>query len=126
MKSYECRLKIYESAYPLMGSFDIFSAWLMQGNVLYFGKLVFPSVMFSNRIRKPLQFNFLERLAFNYFRARYQGIYDKRKRNPNRKRPKGLIRYSGVRVPKDWRFPFIPLVLMGKALMAYLRIELKH
>ena len=126
MKSYECRLKIYESAYPLMGSFDIFSAWLMQGNVLYFGKLVFPSVMFSNRIRKPLQFNFLERLAFNYFRARYQGIYDKRKRNPNRKRPKGLIRYSGVRVPKDWRFPFIPLVLMGKALMAYLRIELKR
>jgi flavin-dependent dehydrogenase len=124
LKSYHNRIEIYRSAYPVMGSYPLFSAWLMQGNVLYFGKLVFPSIVFPNRLKYPLRFNFIDRLAFRYFRWRFHSLYNKWKNNPKRKPSKGAIRYSGVRVPRDWRFPFIPIVLLLQSLIAYLKIEL--
>ncbi|MFD1552496.1 hypothetical protein DNU06_14415 [Putridiphycobacter roseus] len=126
-KAYSSRLSIYVKAYDFMHSYDIFSAWLKQGNYIYFGWIVFPSVLFKNRLKEPLTFNLIERIGLKYFTKRFDKIIERR---TAQKRisviGKNEITYSSVRVPKNWRFIFVPIHLLFKSLWAYFKLELKE
>src|SRR5690606_24422007 len=111
-KAYQSRLKIYTSAYNFMHSYDIFSAWLKNGNYLYFGWIVFPSVVFKSRLKYPLKLNWVERIGMNYFTSRFQSILLRRKtQNRISQIRKNEITYSSVRVPSNPLFLFVPLYL---------------
>ncbi|MCB0838780.1 MAG: tryptophan 7-halogenase, partial [Bacteroidetes bacterium] len=125
--AYESRLSIYEPAYHYMHSFDIFSAWLKQGNFAYFGTVVYPAILFKQRLKQPFRFNFMERLAMRYFRSRFRQISEKRMiQNRTSDTKPYEIKYSGVRVPGDIRFLFIPFYLLFKAVWAYVILEGKE
>ncbi|MEM6800623.1 MAG: NAD(P)/FAD-dependent oxidoreductase [Bacteroidota bacterium] len=126
-QAYKSRLRIYEEAYAFMNSYDIFSNWIMQGNFMYFVRVVYPAVIFKNRLKYPLRFTFIEKVVLNYFSNRFQEIYARRKlqnRVSNNKHHR--ISYSGVGVPKGPRFLLIPFILLIKPLIAYLSLELKE
>lgn len=127
LKAYDARLRIYSAAYDFMHSYDIFSAWLKQGNYIYFGWIVFPSIIFKKRLKYPLTFNFVERLGLNYFTKRFYSITKRRiAQNRISKIRENEITYSSVRVPKDIRFFIVPIHLLFKALWAYVKIEAKE
>lgn len=125
LKAYKSRMLIYEKAYSLMQSYDLFSAWLRQGNFVYFGFIVYPTVLFPSRLKHPLRFNFIDRLALLYFARRFNKILAKRTKQERVSivKPK-TIRYSGVRVPKTARILIMPFLLFLRAIFAYIRIEL--
>jgi flavin-dependent dehydrogenase len=123
-QAYDSRLKIYETAYGFMGSFDIFTAFLRQGNYLYFSRYVFPSVLFRRRMKYPLRLNSLDRIAFNYVKRRFKRIYDQRIRENRISdcKPNTLV-YSKIRVPRSYKFWFVPLHLLFLSGWSYLRLE---
>ncbi len=124
LKAYQSRLLIYENAYPLMDSFDLFSAWLRQGNFVYFGFIVYPTVLFKSRLKYPLRFNFLERTALLYFARRFYKIHQRRTAQHRiSSTSKNTITYSGVRVPKYPRLLLMPFSLFFRAIFAYFRVE---
>ena len=122
--AYDSRLTIYESAYAYMHSYDIFSAWLKQGNFLYFGRIVLPAAIFKQRLKLPLRFNWVDRLALRYFKQRFNRILQKRVQQGRISQTKAhAISYSGVRVPRTPLFFFMPAYLLFKALWAYVQLE---
>lgn len=128
--AYDARLIIYQTAYNFIQSYDIFTTWLMQGNYFYFGWLVYPSIVFKQRFKYPLRFNFIERIALNYFKKRLTKIYNNREQQNRISITKqNTLMYSGVRVPKNYRFMYVPFQLLIKASYSYLKLEineLKH
>jgi len=124
LKAYRSRLLIYENAYGLMDSYDLFSAWLRQGNFVYFGFIVYPTVLFKSRLKHPLQFNFIERNALLYFARRFKKIHQRRAAQQRiSSTSKNTIAYSGVRVPKSPRLLLMPFSLFFSAIFAYFRVE---
>jgi len=125
-KAYDSRILIYSRAYNFLHSFDLFSAWLKQGNYIYFGWIVFPSIIFKSRLKYPLRFNLIERGAVKYFANRFEKINAKRENlNVISNTKPFKITYSKVRVPKGIGFIFIPTKLFVLAILAYLNVELK-
>lgn len=123
-KAYDSRISIYKIAYTFMHSYDIFSAWLKQGNYVYFGWIIYPSVVFKSRLKYPLKFNKIERLALRYMKRRLSSINNNRdKYNRVSKHGPDTISYSSVRVPKNLLFLVIPIRLLLKATWSYLRLE---
>lgn len=123
-KAYNSRLKIYAAAYDFMGSFDLFTSFLRQGNYLYFSRYVFPSVVFKYRLKYPLKLNVLDRIAFKYVTWRFNRIHDKRmKQNRISKLEPNTLVYSNVRVPRTYKFWFVPLQLLFLSGWSYLRLE---
>jgi hypothetical protein len=127
LKAYASRLRIYSVGYNFIQSYDLFTAWLMQGNYVYFSGLVFPSIVFKRKLKNPLRFNLLERIALNFFTWRFTKFQASRESQgristtaPN------TLRYSDVRVPKNFRFYFVPFQLLLKSLNAYLKLEVKE
>ncbi|MEM8892764.1 MAG: NAD(P)/FAD-dependent oxidoreductase, partial [Bacteroidota bacterium] len=57
-QAYDSRLRIYEEAYQFMESYDLFTNWLMQGNFMYFVRVVYPAILFPQRLKLPMRFNF--------------------------------------------------------------------
>lgn len=124
LEAYQSRLLIYENAYGLMDSFDLFSAWLRQGNFVYFGFIVYPTVLFKSRLKYPLRFNFLERTALLYFARRFAKIHQRRAAQHRiSSTSKNTIAYSGVRGPKSPRLLLMPFSLFFRAIFAYFRVE---
>ena len=126
-KAYDSRISIYTKAYDYMHSYDIFSAWLKQGNYVYFSWIVFPSLIFKNRLKHPLSFNLLERTGLKFFTWRFNKIISRR---VSQKRISAIrpneITYSSVRVPKNGLFLFVPIHLLFKSIWAYIKLELKE
>jgi flavin-dependent dehydrogenase len=124
-KSYDSRLSIYKAAYEFMHSYDLFRLWLMQGNFIYFFKVVYPSVLFKSRIKYPLSFNFVEKTAVKYFSWRLNKINLKRKKEIRFSSYKeNTLSYSGVKVPKNiLLFPFVLFTLFFKSLWTYFSLE---
>lgn len=123
-EAYAARLAIYKNAYGLMDSFELFSAWLKQGNYVYFSWLVYPSIISKKRLKKPLRFNALERVALRYFIRRFNKIHAKREREGRFSGQKpNAIAYSGVRVPKNALLFLMPFYLFLKAISAYCNVE---
>ena len=126
-QAYQSRLKIYELAYDFMHSYDLFSLWLKQGNFIYFGKVVYPAIVFKRQLKAPLRFNVIEHFAIKYFKLRLGKIARKRAiQNRISHTHPHEISYSGVRVPNDLRFLFMPIYLLFKAVWAYLMLEWKE
>lgn len=126
-KAYSSRISIYKTAYNFIHSFDIFTAWLKQGNYVYFGGVVYPAVLFKKRLKIPLQFNYAERLGLKYFKNRFNKIdFNRSRQNRISIYKPNTIAYSGVRVPKNLLFLFIPIYLLFKSILAYVRLELKE
>ena len=124
-KAYDSRISIYSKAYDFMHSFDIFSAWLMQGNYIYFGWVVFPSILFKKRLKYPLSFNLIERIGLKFFSKRFDKIvFNRQSQNRISKINPNEIQYSSVRVPKNVLFLFVPIQLLFKSLWAYLKLEI--
>jgi flavin-dependent dehydrogenase len=123
-QAYDSRLKIYEAAYYFMGSFDLFTSFLRQGNYLYFSRYVFPSVVSPNRLKYPLKLNGFDRIAFKYVTWRFNRIQDKRmKQNRISKLEPNTLVYSNVRVPRSYKFWLVPLHLLFLSGWSYLRLE---
>lgn len=127
LKAYDSRLIIYKASYDFIHSFDLFTTWLMQANTVYFGKIVYPSIVFKKSLKKPLRFSMLERMILHFFIFRFNKINTKREKQKriSKTKPNTII-YSKVRVPNDYRFYFIPVLLFAKAIMAYLKLEIKE
>lgn len=126
-QAYDSRLRIYEEAYQLMESFDLFTNWLIQGNFMYFVRVVYPAIIFPQRLKLPMHFNFMERVALNYFSWRLKRIQEVRKQqNRVPDYPANSLIYSGVRVPHGPRFMLTPIVLFAKLVWAYLKLEGKE
>jgi flavin-dependent dehydrogenase len=124
-KAYQSRLKIYESVYHFIDSYDIFTTFLKQGNYVYFGWLIYPSVLSKKRLKYPLILNKVERLALTYFSNRFIAIREKRTRqNRISNTTPHTISYSGVGVPKSIAFLYIPIRLLFKSVFSYLKLEL--
>ncbi|MCB0846933.1 MAG: hypothetical protein KDE26_26970, partial [Bacteroidetes bacterium] len=84
-------------------------------------------ILFKQRLKQPFRFNFMERLAMRYFRSRFRQISEKRMiQNRTSDTKPYEIKYSGVRVPGDIRFLFIPFYLLFKAVWAYVILEGKE
>ena len=127
LKAYASRLRIYSVGYNFIQSYDLFTAWLMQGNYVYFSGLVFPSIVFKRKLKNPLRFNLLERIALNFFTWRYTKFQASRESQGRiSKTAPNTLRYSDVRVPKNFRFYFVPFHLLLKSLKAYLKLEVKE
>ncbi|MDW3649846.1 MAG: tryptophan 7-halogenase [Bacteroidia bacterium] len=125
--AYTSRLRIYEEAYQFMDSYELFTNWLMQGNFMYFVRVVYPAVIFPHRLRLPLRFNLMERVALNYFSQRFKKIYEQRKQqNRQLVYPPNSLKYSGVRLTRGPRFLLTPIILFAKILGGYLKLELKE
>tara|TARA_B110000285_G_C15142219_1_gene631717 strand:- start:6884 stop:8362 length:1479 start_codon:yes stop_codon:yes gene_type:complete len=129
-KAYDSRLSIYETAYNFIHSYDIFSTWIKQGNYVYFGWVVYPAVIFKTRLKYPLSFNLIERIALKYFKRRFTAINKKRENQKRTSKVKpNTISYSSVWVPDNLYFLIIPFYLLLKSFWAYIRLEfteLKH
>jgi hypothetical protein len=126
-KAYESRMRIYKNAYNIMESKDLFSVWLMQGNYFYFGWVVSPALVFKRQLKLPLRFSFIERSVLNYFETRFNKIQNKRiEQNRTSNTKPNTITYSGVRVPKNILFLFMPIYLLLKSTWAYLKLEMKE
>ncbi len=124
-KAYQSRLKIYETVYHFIHSYDIFTTFLKQGNYVYFSWLIYPSVLSKRRLKYPLILNKIERLALTYFSKRFIVISKKRTLQHRLSITKpNTISYSGVGVPKSIFFLYIPIQLLFKSVFAYLKLEL--
>jgi hypothetical protein len=74
-----------------------------------------------------LRFNLLERIALNFFTWRYTKFQASRESQGRiSKTAPNTLRYSDVRVPKNFRFYFVPFHLLLKSLKAYLKLEVKE
>ncbi len=125
--AYDTRLTMYQFAYGIMGSHDLFTTWTKLGNFVYLSRIVYPSVVFPSRLKMPLRFTFLERLGVQIIGKRLNRLYDKRlAQGRTSKTGKGHLTYSGVRVPKDWRFIYTPLLLLSKAAFGYVSLEIRE
>lgn len=125
LKAYAARIKMYEAGYSFMQSFDIFTAWLMFGNVKYFSGVVYPSILFPRQFKNPLTFNRIELIGLNFLIKRLKKIHAKRiKQGRVSSTSSNTLRYSGVRIPTGFAFYFVPLNLIKNAIGGYLRMEL--
>ena len=125
LKAYAARLKMYEAGYNFIESYDLYTTWLKAGNVKYFSGVVYPSILFPKKFKKPLTFTRIEQLGVSFLIHRLKKIHTKRINEgrisatlPN------TLKYSGVRIPNGAKFYIIPLKLIGKAISSYLRLEL--
>jgi hypothetical protein len=124
-KAYETRLLMYRYAYGIMGSYDLFTAWTKLGNFVYLGTVVYPSVVFKARLKRPLIFSAFQKFSVRMLGARLNKIYERREKNKYySKTGKDHLAYSGFRVPEDIRFLFVPILLLMKACFALLKIEI--
>jgi flavin-dependent dehydrogenase len=124
LKAYETRITMYQIAYGIMGSYDLFTTWTKLGNFVYLSRIVYPSVVFKSRLKRPLRFTVMERIAVEIIGGRLNRIYEKRSMEGRTSRTSANhLTYSGVRVPKNYRFVFIPLILFVRALSALVKIE---
>ena len=107
-----------------MHSYDLFSAWLKQGNSIYFGSVIVPSILNKKRLKNPLTFNWIERIGTEYFISRFRKIAARRlKQNRVSIIEQNELSYSSVRVPAGFHFVLVPVYLFFKAIWAYLRLE---
>lgn len=126
-KAYDSRLRIYTNAYNIIESKDLFSVWLMQGNYFYFSWVVYPAILFERKLKVPLHFNSIERAVLKYFENRFNIIQHKRVvENRISETKPNAITYSGVRVPRNILFLFMPAYLLIKSTWAYIKLEVKE
>jgi hypothetical protein len=115
---------MYEAGYSFMQSFDIFTTWLMVGNVKYFSRVVYPSILFPRKFKNPLTLNPIELLGLNFLIKRLKKIHTKRiKQGRISQTSASTLRYSGVRIPTGFAFYFVPFKLVKNALVGYVRLE---
>lgn len=126
-KAYDTRLTMYAYAYGFMGSYDLFTTWTKLGNFVYLSRIVYPSVVFKSLFKMPLRFTWFEHMGVRFIGGRLNKIHRKRL-NQHRTSEKGknYLAYSGVRVPKDYRFSYIPVLLLFKAAFGYVSLELRE
>ncbi len=125
IESYKSRMIVYRYGYQIMETYDIFVNWLRLGNFGYFGLFVFPAVLFKKRLEKPFRLNQLDKITLKFYYGRLKRIYEKKNsRRLFNNRPFSVC-YSGVEVPRNYRFYYIPLKLWFRWISGYLRLEFK-